>query len=46
MNDFYVEQTILDETNVSLPPNIDLPENNLISISISPHEVEFILKSL
>ena len=23
MNDFFVEQTILDETNVSLPPNID-----------------------
>ena len=29
MNDFFVEQTILDETNASLPPNIDPPENNL-----------------
>ena len=46
MNDFFVEQTILDETNASLPPNIDPPENNLYSISTSPHEVESILKSL
>ena len=46
MNDFFVEQTILDESNATLPPNIDLPENNLNSISTSPHEVESILKSL
>ena len=46
MNDFFVEQTILDESNATLPPNIDPPENNLNSISTSPHEVESILKSL
>ena len=46
MNDFFVEQTILDETNASLPHNIDPPENNLNSISTSPHEIEYILKSL
>ena len=46
MNDFFVEQTIIEETNASLPPNIDPSENNFNSISISPHEVESILKSL
>ena len=46
MNDFFVEQTILDESNATLPPNIDPPDNNLNSISTSPHEVESILKSL
>ena len=46
MNDLFVEQTILDESNATLPPNIDPPENNLNSISTSPHEVESILKSL
>ena len=46
MNDFFVEQTILDESNATLPPNIDPPENKFNSISTSPHEVESILKSL
>ena len=45
MNDLFAEQTILDETNASLPPNINRPENNPTSISTSPHEVESILKS-
>ena len=30
MNDFFVEQNILDETNAQLFPNIDSTENNLI----------------
>ena len=46
MNNFFFELTILDETNAKLPPNIEPPENNLNSISTSPHEVESILKSL
>ena len=46
MNDFFVEQTILDETNALLPLHIDPPENNINSISTSPHEVESFLKSL
>ena len=46
MNDFFVEQTILDESSATLPPNIDPPENNLNFITTSPHEVESILKSL
>ena len=45
MNYFFVEQTILDETCYT-PLNIDPPENNLNSMSTSPHEVESILKSL
>ena len=34
------------ESNTTLPPNTDPSENNLNSISTSPHEVESILKSL
>ena len=46
MNDFFVEQTELDESNASLPPDVPISENNLNSISTSPLEVESILKSL
>ena len=46
LNDFFVEQTKLDESNVSLPPDVPISENNLNSISTSPLEVESILKSL
>ena len=45
-NDFFVEQTKLDESNASLPPDVPLSENNLNSILTSPLEVESILKSL
>ena len=46
MNDFFVEQTKLDENNASLPPDVPISENNLNSILTSPLEVESILKSL
>ena len=46
MNNFFVEQTKLDESNASLPPDVPKSENNLNSISTSPLEVESILKSL
>ena len=46
LNDFFVEQTKLDESNSSLPPDVPISENNLNSISTSPLEVESILKSL
>ena len=41
-----VGQTILDESNASLPSDIHPAENNLNSISTSPLEVEYIFKSL
>ena len=46
LNDFFVEQTNLDESNASLPPDVPVSENNLNYISTSPLEVESILKSL
>ena len=46
MNDFFVEQTILDEANASKPPNLHPTDNNLNYISTSPYEIESILKSL
>ena len=41
-----VGQTILDESNASLPSDIHSAENNLNSISTSPLDVTYIFKSL
>ena len=46
MNNFFAAQTELDETQVTLPPDITLPENSLNFLSTSPFEVETMLKSL
>ena len=46
MNDFFVGQTMLDESKASLPPDVPMSNNNLNFISTSPPEVESILKSL
>ena len=46
MNNFFVAQTELDETQATLPPDITLPEHSLNLLSTSPFEVETMLKSL
>ena len=46
MNNFFVAQTELDETQATFPPDITLPEHSLNSLSTSPFEVETMLKSL
>ena len=46
MNNFFVAQTKLDETQATLPPDITLPEHSLNLLSTSPFEVETMLKSL
>ena len=46
LNDFFVGQTNLDESQASLPPDAPIPDNNLNSISTSPSEVASTLKSL
>ena len=46
MNNFFVAQTELDETQATLPPDITLPEHSLNFLSTSPFEVETMLKSL
>lgn len=46
LNQFFTDQSILDDTNASLPSLTQIPRHKLESISISPHEVEDILKTL
>ena len=46
MNDFFVGQTILDESKAPLPPTVPPSDNSLNSILTSPAEVESVLKSL
>ena len=46
LNDFFVGQTNLDESQASLPPDAPIPDNNLNFISTSPSEVASTLKSL
>ena len=46
LNEHFTEQTILDESNASLPPSQNIPPHTLESILISEEEVESTLKSL
>ena len=46
LNQFFTDQSILDDTNATLPPLNQVPQHKLESISISPYEVEDILKTL
>ena len=46
MNNFFVAQTELDESQATLPPDITFPEHSLNFLSTSPFEVETMLKSL
>ena len=46
LNDFFTEQTVLDESNTSLPPLSDLPPFKFDSISVSSDEVTSVLTSL
>ena len=46
LNDCFVGQTNLDESQASLPSDTPIPDNNLNSISTSPSEVASTLKSL
>ena len=45
-NDFFTEQTVLDESNTSLPPLSDLQPFKFDSISVSSDEVTSVLASL
>ena len=46
LNQFFTEQTILDDSNATLPTVNHIPLHKLESISIPPQEVEDILKTL
>ena len=46
LNNYFTEQTLLDESQASLPQTMTTPTYNLDSLSITPEEVEQTLKSL
>ena len=46
LNQFFTEQTILDDSNATLPTVNHIPPHKLESISIHPQEVEDIIKTL
>lgn len=46
LNQFFTEQTILDESNAALPQATRVSPQNMESIFITPHEVESTLKAL
>ena len=45
-NNFFTEQTTLDDSNASLPPTFLIPASTFSSVSTTPLEVESIFKSL
>ncbi|MES9992770.1 MAG: endonuclease/exonuclease/phosphatase family protein, partial [Candidatus Thiodiazotropha sp.] len=46
LNAYFVEQTIIEEDNATLPPTLPLPTHKLDSISVTPDEVQLTLNSL
>ena len=44
LNNFFTEQTLLDESQASLPQRMTTPIYKLDSLSITPEEVEQTLK--
>ena len=45
LNDFFTEQTPLDDSNANLPADLNIPDFTLNSMSITANEVESILKA-
>ena len=46
LNDFFAEQTHLNDSSASLPQTINVPDYNLDSLSVTVEEVESTLRSL
>ena len=46
LNEFFVNQTILNDDNAFIPATVPLPQNVLNQVVTTPQEVELILKSL
>ena len=46
MNEFFVNQTILNDNNAFIPATVPLPQNVLKQVVTTPQEVKLILKSL
>ena len=45
-NDYFTEQSSLDDSNANLPAYLNIPDFTLSSISIAAYEVESVLKAL
>ena len=46
LNDYFTEQSSLDDSNANLPADLNIPDFTLNSISITANEVESVLKAL
>ena len=46
LNDYFTEQSSLDDSNENLPADLNIPDFTLNSISITANEVESVLKAL
>ena len=46
LNDYFTEQSSLDDSNANLPADLNIPEFTLNSVSITANEVESVLKAL
>ena len=46
LNDYFIEQSSVDDSNANLPANLHIPGFSLNSISITANEVELVLKAL
>ena len=45
LNNFFIEQTLLDDSQANLPEALTIPDHNLDSLSVTPEEVKRVLKS-
>ena len=46
LNDYFTEQSSLDDSNANLPADLNIQDFTLNSISITTNEVESVLKAL
>ena len=46
LNNIFIEQTLLDDSQANLPKTLTIPDHNLDSLSVTPDKVKQVLKSL
>ena len=46
LNQYFIEQTVIEEENATLPTTLPLPAHKLDSITVTPDDVESALKLL
>ena len=46
LNQYFIEQTVIEEDNANLPTTLHLPPHKFDSITVTPYDVESTLKTL